>query len=280
MQDSQDELTPLEKHLNISCEGDKDAARLFFEEFLASSVVVPERYQSQPLSDSPRYPNDFFNLLGIQAGESKAVIPVFAREVLIEEWCGQHLQAQTMTGAELLERVPEEWWLTLNPGSEYGKDFSPWELEQLRGGTEQIPALIDELFPAYIAEQLEVKPLDSTEHEALIEALKEVASSLPELYALYALDQSGQTSDGEELSLLLVGAEFTDSTTTSEAQVARDQIESTAQKALIGANPVRLYTGTTSNRELTLGIFLKTEPLFTRQKPQGFLGKLMKSLIG
>ncbi len=280
MLDSQEELTALEKHLLVSCDGDKEAAHLFFQEFLTSTLVVPERYQAQPLSDSPEYPNDFFNLLGIQAAEEKSVIPVFARSELIEEWCGQPLEQQEMTGAELLERVPENWWLTLNPGSEHGKDFSPWEVEVLRGGDQQIPALIEELFPAYIADTLEVKPLNDEEHKTLADSLRELCPELSELHALYVLEQAGETKDGEEIDLILIGAEFNDSATTSQANEARDKIESAAQTALIGSNPVRLYTGTTSNRELTLGIFLKAEPLFSRQKSQGFLGKLVKSLLG
>ena len=86
---------------------------------------MPEREQTHPFEGDTTYPSPFIDVLGITIGED-TYVPAFSSEAEMLEWSPDVLQTHTLTGEELCKRMPEDWWITLNPGSELGKEFSPW----------------------------------------------------------------------------------------------------------------------------------------------------------
>ena len=239
-----------------SFNGSIEAAQIFFERLFESTLVVPDRYQPQPLSNQPTYPNEFIHILGLQDSEDqdKVVVPVFTSKELINEWCGNELQHKEFSCEKLATTIPEGWWMILNPGQEIAKEFSPWELEQLRGGTERIPVLLSELFPKDIVESIEVREPKEDELTELKEALTAVGAEEGSIKALYLLIEEGLSEDEERISSILIGIEA-DCQSSAEMEDLKEKVKLVAEPTQIGGNPLKIYTGTDREESLMLGVF-------------------------
>jgi len=240
--------------LAAAAAGDSAAVRRFYTALIAGPLFVPERQQERPLTDSPRYPNDFVNILGVQDRE-RVVVPVFSDASLIEQWCGVQLRYRSMSGTQLFQLLPDGWWLTINPGAEVEKEISPWEVDLLRGGTASIGALAEELEAERASSTVQLQVPGPDEYAGLREALAVIAPTLPELKHLFLLREVGQRT------WLLVGAEVEAGREVAERIGATLQAE--ANRAQIGAEPVRVLAGGTDDRTMILGLFKRTAPFYT-----------------
>lgn len=116
----------------------------FYQLFLDSNFIVPRRDQEVDLSAGTVYDNEFSDLLGVNTNEA-IYLPAFTSNEALSEWYRGSLKTVSIKGSDLLKRISSHWWLTINPGSEWGKEFSPWEIEKLSSNhSEDLEELIEE----------------------------------------------------------------------------------------------------------------------------------------
>lgn len=72
--------------------------------------------------------------------ENKDVLPAFLDKVTLESW--SEVPFTRVTGRMLATIVPANTWVHISPGSDYGKELSPWELERLLKGPEAVEEIV------------------------------------------------------------------------------------------------------------------------------------------
>ena len=239
-------------------DGDEAAMTRFFRGFLEASLYVPDRHQAIPLTNQPVYPSDLFAILGVQDIE-RSLIPCFCSEEALQRWTPSRLSCSQVRGIELCKRVPDGWWLVLDPGQEASKEFSPWELSKLRQGAEAISEIIADLSQSESVAVLEVEPLDHTAFPVLSETLIAAAQNYSSLERLYLAREHTTSAEGEKLSNILVGA-----------LCAADAVE-TIQRALqercdllqIGDERLRVIAAASPDI-LQFSLFAKITPFWTK----------------
>jgi len=249
----------LDELMALAADGDRSSAEIFLSRFINEALFVVNRQQSAQLSDQPDYPNEFVSILAVK-DQDRAVIPVFTRSELIEDWCGSKLEFRSLSGQRLLSIVPDDWWLSLNPGTELEKEFSPWEIIQLKGGPRNFAAIIEELYADEGPTQLTVEAFADGEFTNLISALTQATAQLPEVLKLYALKE-GDKELGH--TNILIGA-LRNKTTPSRHDEILTILKSVADLAQIGAEPVKVVVGDNLDQSPQLGIFKLLKPFFER----------------
>lgn len=269
-----DELTAL---MRLAFEGDREAAEKFFTLLFNTHLAVPARKQAHPLSDSPIYPNELIDILGVQAGE-RVIVPVFSRDDLIQEWCGTTLKSRSMSLVDILRILPEEWWLILNPGQEVEKEFSPWELAHLRNGSEGVPALLHDLEQINDERSAQVFPLEKDEYLPLKAAIVEFGKSHPDITSIFALKEERNEPDsdhsGDASRVVLLALEGTMSPALGESY--REELASLAAKAMIGEIPVRVVPPTSAGNAFLHGVFRHYEPTYQSQHTKSKILKMFQ----
>lgn len=263
----------LELNLGRAADGERSAMIGFYKALFSGPLFVPERYQAQSLSHIPTYPNDLFNIMGI-ADQDRVVTPVFADPKHIQEWCGQELKYRTFNGQQLLELVPKEWWLCIEPGLEVYKEMSPWELDQLRDGDAGIEAIVDELCPE-IVQMVETRPLKDSEHAELKFKLRATASKIKAVTNLYILNEESRDHNGQVKRTVLIGVQV-DSKDSKELEDARDKIKSISDLCLVGEESAKIFCGSSFENNIALGIFKDCESFYKRALDQGKKSPLAK----
>ena len=260
----------LEQRLQTAALGSKQAARLFFESLLTFPLFVPERYQAQPLSNAPSYPNDFVSILGVQ-DRDRAAVPAFTRKEHVLEWCGAELECKQLTGEELFALVPQGWWLVLNPGRDVEKEFSPWEIAELRNGTEGIAAVLEEIFAEDIIETLDVKPVSESGCPALCAALRRAAEADSSISAIRLFREEGKDADGNPAAQILIGVEAP-TLDSPQLDALQEKIRAAAAPCQIGNDPFKVIVSRDMQNSPALGLFKDAPPLYRRkQKRRGLL---------
>lgn len=269
MAQQEDLFLPL---LQRATDGDTEAARTFFELFLKTELVVLRRTQAHPLSNTPEYPNEFFDILGIASPSGEVSVPVFSSPELIEEWSGNALHHRSMTGSTLVSLMPEEWSITFNPGSDWGKEFSPWEISELRHGKTAIDEIMQEAFQEELCQPLLLEPPKAQEHLALVEVIQREAHGFKEVLRAWVL----VSSEEQRLSVgILVGRQ-------EAVPLVQEHFERVCQLHLIGAEPARVFAGAgqgTKQLPLNLGQFEPFSPCYEQKETPSFLERFRK-LIG
>lgn len=249
--------------LEAAYEGSQACIKSFFELFLVSTLYVPERFQDQPMSDQPEYPNDFFNLLGVQ-DSAKSCIPCFSSPDLIVDWCGEELKHKEISGSDLVSRAPENWWIVLNPGEEIEKEFSPWEIERLNQGSENIPELVEEILPNDQVEPLSIQPLEPDSYPKLKEKLIKLAESTEAVSGIYMVKEIIVQDDDSVNERLLFGIKFSN----TEEQDPPKNLEifsSLIEQELIGDLPFTMYSNSDNQTSIKIGLLEQFEPIYLRK---------------
>lgn len=265
----------LESSLLPALEGDRVAARSFFEAFLRDALFVPERRQAQKMSDEPRYPDEFLNILGIRDKE-RVLVPAFSRRELIADWCGSELATRSMSGAELLKLLPQDWWVCVNPGAEVEKEISPWEIDQLKEGSAGIPAILDEIYQDTIVEPLEVQAVEAHEYPQLHEQLRSFAEKNALIHKMYLIRQSGKDAEEIVIHKLLLGLEIA-SGDASQQNALKEQVQNLVDRCQVGNDKVNVFTAVAGQGDMSFGLFGKSSPFYVNSaavKSKGFLSKL------
>lgn len=144
------ESTNLTALLDRASFGKAEEIRAFLKELLKSQVFIPL---------DPKAKNDlepFEVKIGENTAESlgylqvdlegRKLIPVFSELEFLNSWSTKtELNFVQKEFSKMLWGLNPDSWLHLNPGQNVGKEFSPWEVEILRGGEEGIEELVNEL---------------------------------------------------------------------------------------------------------------------------------------
>lgn len=251
----------LERLLEQAVNGERDILKDFFRHLLESQLYVPDRAQDLPLSHAPTYPNDFVSLLGIQDAE-RVVAPAFSRPELIEEWFGSPLRYSELSGTTLLHRIPTEWWLVLNTGTQFSKELSPWELDRLRAAhPEDIDALVEENNRSQEPETLDLRPIESEEYGDAKAAMSAFAKTTATIVKLYLMQERELSDEGEvqDRPLLVM---LTTSLSASESEKLMDTIKQLVSPYFIGSD-FRVRIGGPEDA-LVAGMMTAYEPFYKR----------------
>jgi hypothetical protein len=263
----------LESLLEQALTGDKEAIYQFYKRFLTSEFIVPERFQEAPLSNSAKYPNDFFNLLGIQNKE-KSIIPIFCNAEQIQDWCALNLNSKKITAEYLLNNTPEDWWLHLNPGAELNKEFSPWEIKKLLEGELGLNEIISD-FGAYEDDSAPLlSNLKEDEYINLKNNLLSLASIESSISKITIAKATSQENKEEKILLAIFPTEEKDHKISKEL---KDKFLDILRAALIGDLP---YECLIINKEDNLNrlLFANFAPLFQREDTKSsLLTKIIKT---
>ncbi|MCB0317184.1 MAG: SseB family protein [Bdellovibrionales bacterium] len=248
-------IKKLESLIAEAFHGDKISAKEFFQEFLGYNLLVPLRHQKLKLSNSPDYPNDFISVLGVKEKET-SFVPVFSNAEYIFEWCGQNLEFKELSGKQIIDIVPENWWLVLNPGREFEKEFSPWEIEKLKQGSENIPEIIEDIFSDEDDLEFEILPVDSIEVEELKKQLISFSKKEKSIEQIACVIEKVNQEEERILFSITLSDDFN--------LEIKNQITSIIEQALIGGKNHRIVFDTLSNRSLAVG-FIRSEHIFFKK---------------
>ena len=271
--------TGVEENFSGACDGNRKALAAFLEGIVAGPLFVPERYQAAPLSNAPKYPNDLVTFLGVQDRE-RVVVPAFSAPERIAAWCGNQLSYRTLSGQDLFKLLPEGWWVSLNPGSELEKEFSPWEIRALQSGSERIPEIVEDLLAAGQAQPVALAPIEAAEYPQLLAELRAGCSRHNQIVRAYLLKENSSADEPAELRTpacekLLLGLELHGAAAETAAAI-KAQLYALAQPQLIGAAEIRIQTGDTLENSLWLGIFKGVEPFYVKPGINSWWSRLIK----
>jgi len=265
-------LTPLST--NVSLEhafpnallGVETAIISFFDAFLSGPLYVPERKQRAPLSNVPRYPNEFLNILGISERE-RTIVPVFSSAQKMNSWFGTPLAYRTLSGQELLSLIPEGWWIAINSRDDFEKEISPWEIENLKEGRDGIPAVVAEILEAERGGTLNLAPVKDSEYLELRTSLTEFASRTKNIEEIFI---AVEEQDGSPLRIL-IGVQQGRNASTLE------DVKQLVKKSLIGDLPSEIIDMSTD--QLLSGA-LRHFSLYKNQEPKKSFVDSIGAFIG
>jgi hypothetical protein len=269
--------TALEESVEAAYSGRRDAVETFFQALFDGPVYIPRRYQSQPMSDSPDYPGDFVDVLGI-TDDDRVIVPVFSNPDGIEEWCGNPLQWRCMNGIEAAKVIPDDWWVVINPGSEIEKELSPWEIERLREGKEALLELVTEALSDKDVDPMHVRPCGSDEFEAPLNSLRNYIENDTRFNTLYALVEENAAADGSAVATLLIGIAVSNDVPGATFATVQDELDALIAPFMIGGQPKKIFIGYDVNKSVMLGIFKGSEPLYQRST-KASEGSLLKKIF-
>ena len=154
------------------------AAKAFYELLLASKVFVPLRVL--PSKEESLFLKKGAGLEGFLLAEadSRKILPVFLNKEHVSTWAEIELPSREIEFPALLRLFDEKTWLHIDPGQEYGREFSPWDISKLQSGVEAIEEVIAEEFEQSSRENLEVSE-DTSEFEKEILRLQVILESYP-----------------------------------------------------------------------------------------------------
>lgn len=173
------------------------ALKEFFLLLMKSIVYVP--LKSEPKEQIPilgSLKTEDLGFLTVPGGEEEEILPIFSEESFVTEWAEKELFYTDCEFRKLLWVLGEGTLLHLNPGQEIGKEFSRWELEQLKRGEGAIDELVAE-FQGEEDEALFIQPagpeFDKLKQKIL--AILEIAEELKEAFLVIAIEEeSGRES--------------------------------------------------------------------------------------
>mgnify|MGYP000325942580 CR=1 FL=1 len=195
MTDSKVELT---KILEDAANGEPGAVAAFFMRLLISGVYVPLHPSVERTTDNGAQPilgSESFRALNYMTvlHDGKEIMPIFSEEIFVGEWAEREFEYAEVKFSSLIELLGDDVALHLNPGQDVGKEITPWEIAELRKGSDAIPDLVQllaeedgggeievrssgEIFPDLQRGLLPVLELYTELREAFIVAVKEPAA--------------------------------------------------------------------------------------------------------
>lgn len=254
----------IEQLMLAALQGEQDAAATFYRLFLRSELFVLYRSQEQKLQQQPIYPNQFFNIMAVQDGD-KVIVPTFTTEELISTWCAEKLRTRALSCTDLLQLLPEDWYICLNPGSAVEKEFTPWEIAKLKQGQGNVAEVVEELYLKEAIEVLEVTAANQQDHQALIASLKQAAPNYTEVRRLFLACENGRDIDNRPTSTLLLGIEAL-CKDPARLEKIKDELSSSARLSLIGDQEIKVRIGASGPNSMILGIFKDIAPFYQAQE--------------
>ena len=260
-----------------STSGDRSTLESFYTAFLECEFVIIKRASQAASPREPKYPTEFFPFLGIRGGD-KTWLPIFTGPAALNEWSTQEMESQTILGREVLERIPGEWWLALNPGNEISKEFSPWEISTLRSGPEGIKAAAEDQMPSLVLEQ-EYSELKESDFPGLSGAIKETGAEHPSISFIKVAKETSVDSDGKAVSEKgLIGVSCEIGTSPGDLERIRSECLAKVSPLFIGGFDLDVLAGI-GESPLSLGRLKAFEPIY-KKKGAGQFSITQLVLIG
>ncbi len=257
--------------------GDVQAARNFLEAALKRALIVPTREQEVVIKEMARYPNPLLDVMALQ-GDGKIFVPVFSDAEAMSLWSSLPLKHRNLSLGEVIGIIPEDWWVAVNPGSEFNKEFSPWELKQLKDGENGIQAVLDESDPLPRIE-LTVQTVGESEFVSLKESLKQFALSNNLISKIWLLRSLGESADGKPLHGLRIGVLLKPPKNRPPKAIVEEthaQLNAVIGRELIGAEDFHVVCGIDAE-SLALSAFKGSIPFYNLE-PRFSLSKLLNLL--
>lgn len=270
-----EQLMADEMWIKESSAGSAEALTRFYETLLESEVIVPDRSNMDALTgsvgaDFPRASIPWFAVKGkVEEGQPGAdsternIIPIFCSATGMELWCSRQLNHSVVFFKSLLQSVPNDWWLCLNPGSDLEKEFSPWEISLLKQGLDALPEIIADWQDQQENRSANVEPLSTDKYPLVIKCLKDFGNVEKRVRAISALLETSQTEDGESRSIL-IGCEVS-SVSETELTELTDRLNSSLRLTTIGEDPFRVFTSSDEHPDPFFSIFNYIPAVFERE---------------
>lgn len=257
-------MTALRQALIEAAGGNKEAVQAFLAQLLKSEVYVP--LQSVPIVN----PSDESSPITAVATDKfvfvnhhgRRVLPIFTSEQLVAEWTEQEQPVIAKPFHALLWLIQKEQWLHLDPGSDIGKEFSPWEIALLRQGEEALEEIVADL----LEDNQEVLGVEEIppEYAALKKQLRTTVEVYAEIEEAFLI--AGKEEETRE-PFPIVLLKQNDISFEKRAQLAME-IENAAE-AILGRKMVSIIDDIgredSPNRKLLVGF----TPFYIAQQPLG-----------
>ena len=142
--------------LEAAAVGNRKAAEKFYHYLWTLEVYIPVKMTSR----REHAPGEDFVMV---EHEGNQIIPIFSSEENFKQWSEGVCNFVKKEFKSFLWLVPKETWLHFDSGLEYGKEMSPWELEQLKdGGVNAFEDILNEVL-GVDESQVAIYPLEDDE---------------------------------------------------------------------------------------------------------------------
>jgi hypothetical protein len=252
----------IETALELASKGDRTAAETFFRSFLRYSWLVVSRYQSFTLNSLATYPSDIMDYLAIKHGD-RVVVPLFTSNKKLINWSSRSFSYRTVLGGIVLNSLPNDWWIEINPGDEgVTKELSPWEINLIKKQRfESLNEIIDELY-ANESESSEVviNEANNFEYGDLFLNLINEAKDISQLSALYLLEQQLEEGNKKLLLGILLQEGYDLTLTKAEIKHLNTHFTNLTRRYLIGDYLLTSFIG--DEKDPNLALFVNFEPFY------------------
>lgn len=254
----------LEHLLTEVAQGKIALAESFYLELLKSSVFVPESAQAQANDESKpvlvgETPENAQNWIIVRAVDIR-YLPIFTCEEYGTEWAEpSRLKFNRCDLKTLLWSLNPDTHIYLNPGQDIGKEFTPWEISQLKLGAEAIPELIAELAPLPDSGIEVIK--DPKRHEKLQRSLRGVLDIFPEIDEAFLLELSHQDRDPQLLLALAMQNNSAELSQRIEKELQNFREDSSSASDLPLSIIFDIWNSASPHRQL----FISAKPFYIRQ---------------
>ncbi len=188
-------MSKLEVLIDKAAKGDEDAVIEFYKELWEKTELIVPLVPNALVEASGIDPKskDVFYVAQV---DGRSVIPIFSSPSYLQLWAGEEIPFVTKLFRTLLWVIPHDTWLHLNPAQDLGKEFTPWELEQLRdNGLNALEELAEDVMPSEQGDfELETSPGVYPEYERKLRSVFEVYEEIKEGFIVTLTNLDTNTS--------------------------------------------------------------------------------------
>jgi hypothetical protein len=254
-------MTSLNSALELASQGESPEIRAFLQLFKESTLSVLCKDQQSLSVEGINYPNRPLDIFAVQE-DDRTVIPIFCSKEAAANWTSSPLKLREIQTDKLLAIVPDDWWISLNPGSEHCKEFSPWELKKLLGDQDDLEEIVVEISSEQGTQLLEVRECKEEDLPTLKSELQKFSDNNKKICACFAAVEIGETFEAQKVETLLIGFKVLDMSP-SELALFRTYAKDSIAPLLIGSLNLRILVGVGFG-DLELGIFADFPPLIQK----------------
>lgn len=164
--------------ISAAAGNEQKAATEFFRALLRAQVYV---VYANAASESPSIIGqgsaDSLGLLSVKL-QGRVLVPIFTEEAMATAWSEGRYRVGPREFKSLIWGLGDSTWVYLNPSQEVGKEFSPWEIEQLRKGEDALEEIVSELYDEGDGD-VAIRPLELPNLAELISCLTSTLESYP-----------------------------------------------------------------------------------------------------
>ncbi len=211
--------------LETAQNGAEENVLAFLAVLLESTVFVPVKNPFDPMLPKPQVFESTQNCELLELNfEGKQIVPIFSEEHLLNQWSEAKFSYTQLPFSRLLQRLQATTWVHLNPGAEFGKQLSPWELERLQQGREAFDEIVTEL-KENAEDALQITDYSRSAPPKLLSQLRVILESYPQVSEAFFIGTKSEQSD--ELAPIL-GLVCSDVRTIRKTELVKELQETVA----------------------------------------------------